>query len=134
MGTIAITPLYVGLLGILLVILSDRVVIVVRGGAKISLGDGGNANMTPVIRAQGNFIEYVPLALILIGLAEFNGTSSTWVHLLGGALLVARILHPVGLSADFGIRATRAIGAGVTWLVIVAGAVLCIGHYIGAMP
>jgi len=44
-------------------------------------------------RAHGNFIEYVPLALIALGLVELSGASSTMVWSLGGTFLAARLIH-----------------------------------------
>jgi uncharacterized membrane protein YecN with MAPEG domain len=63
-----ITALYAGLLALILVVLSARVI---RGRVtdKISLGDGGGTFSTRLV-AHGNLIEFVPLALILIGLLE----------------------------------------------------------------
>jgi len=54
-----------GLLGILLLFLSGHV-IAGRVKFKIDIGDGGNEQMRQRIRAQANFTEYVPLALLLI--------------------------------------------------------------------
>jgi len=60
-----ITALYAGVLGILLVVISARVS-VLRGKFKVMFGDGGQDALMRAIRAQGNFTEYVPLALLLI--------------------------------------------------------------------
>ncbi|QDS67811.1 hypothetical protein FKW77_007091 [Venturia effusa] len=50
------------------------------------------------IRAQANFLEYVPLALILAGAAELNGADKSTLDLALGALLAVRIAHvEVGL-------------------------------------
>ncbi|NNC55212.1 MAG: hypothetical protein HKO07_05785, partial [Pseudomonadales bacterium] len=53
-----ITLLYAGLLSILLLVLSYRVVQIRRQG--IALGDGGDLTLQRRIRAHGNFTEYVP--------------------------------------------------------------------------
>ncbi|MGZ9080482.1 MAG: MAPEG family protein, partial [Burkholderiales bacterium] len=62
-GTMIVTPLYAALLGLWLLVLSLRVV-QQRRAARVSLGDGGNTALQRAIRAQGNFVEYVPLALL----------------------------------------------------------------------
>jgi hypothetical protein len=62
-------------------------------------GDGGDADLQKRIRSQANFGEYVPIALILIGLLEGSGASHTTVQALLIALLVGRLLHPVGMFA-----------------------------------
>jgi len=49
--------------------------------------------------AQGNFGEYVPLALLLVALLEASGGSPTLVRGLLIVLLAARVLHPFGMFA-----------------------------------
>lgn len=62
-------------------------------------GDGGDADLQKRIRSQANFGEYVPLALILIALLEARGGGHGTVLTLLVILLIARILHPVGMFA-----------------------------------
>lgn len=62
-------------------------------------GDGGDDALAKRIRAHANFSEYVPLALILIGLLEMQGAGHGLVQGLLLALLVGRILHPFGMLA-----------------------------------
>ena len=45
------------------------------------------------VRAHGNAVEYVPIALILLGLAEGMGMPGWLLHLAGLALTVGRGLH-----------------------------------------
>ena len=119
---ISITALYAGVLGILLVAISARVSML-RGKFKVMYGDGGHDDLMRAVRAQGNFIEYVPLALLLVGMVEWGGMSPWVVHTLAGALLASRLIHYWGITArkDPG----RGIGATVTWLVlVVSGAIL----------
>ena len=84
MNTVTITPLYAALLGLVLLVLSGRVIFAVRAKG-VSLGDGEDPDHLPIIRSQANFIEYVPMILILIGFAEAGGASDGWIHGLGGA-------------------------------------------------
>lgn len=62
-------------------------------------GDGGDAELQKRIRSQANFGEYVPLALILIALLEGRGGGHGTVLTLLVILLIARLLHPVGMFA-----------------------------------
>ena len=126
MNSVTITPLYAAGLGILLLILSIRVVAVIRAKGGVLYGDGGNPDFTPVLRAQQNFIEYVPLILILIAFAEAGGSSATWIHGMGAALLVGRVLHPLGLTSKAGVNPLRFVGTNLTWIVLLvaAGSVL----------
>src|SRR3546814_4448838 len=66
-----VTPLYAGLLGLWFFVLCMRVV-VARGQLGINLGDGGNETMNRRIRGHANFVEYVPLCLLLIAILEFS--------------------------------------------------------------
>ena len=70
-----ITPIYAAVLGILFCLPSLNVVRA-RGATKISLGDGGDTVLSRHIRAHGNFVEYVPLSLILILLIEEAGADA----------------------------------------------------------
>jgi uncharacterized protein len=50
-------------------------------------------------RAHANFIEYVPLILLLTALLEGSGTSRTMIEVLLVVLVVARLMHPFGMLA-----------------------------------
>ncbi len=131
MSSVTITPLYAAGLGIILLILSIRVVAVIRAKGGVLYGDGGNADFTPVLRAQQNFIEYVPLILLLIGFAEAGGSSATWIHGMGAALLVGRVLHPLGLTSKAGVNPLRFIGTNLTWIVLLMASVLVLLNRFG---
>jgi len=94
----ATTAFFAGLLALVYLGLSGWVI-----GARVSenvlFGDGGDNAVLKRIRSHANFIEYVPLALILIGLLEAGGSSHGLVQGLLVALVVARILHPIGMFA-----------------------------------
>lgn len=96
---VTVTALYASLLALVHVRLSMRV-IAARRGARVALGDGGDPALTRAIRAHGNFAEYAPLFLILIGAAELNGAHWAALHALGLALLAGRLLHARGLSRE----------------------------------
>lgn len=112
-----ITGLYAGLCGLLLVALYVRVS-QRRLATKIGMGDGGDAVLEQRIRAHGNFIESVPIALILLYLLEKSGADSTYVHAFGVVLVLARIGHAQGISATSGRSAGRFYGSIGTVLVI----------------
>ena len=89
---LAVTSLYAALLGLLFVPFTARVGIY-RLRNKISLGDGGDPELLKRVRGQANFVETVPIALILIALMELAGASATWLHALGVLLVGSRISH-----------------------------------------
>lgn len=94
----SITLLYGGLLALVFLALSARVV-QGRGKGGVSLGDGGQPDLLRRIRGHANFAEYVPLQLLLLGLLELSGALPTWsLHLLGAALLLSRLLHGYAMS------------------------------------
>ena len=72
--TVLVTGLYAAPLAGLVIVLSARVIIYRRGKA-ISLGDGGDAVLLARMRAQGNFAEYAPFGLILMLIAEIQGSA-----------------------------------------------------------
>ncbi|MGL4543362.1 MAG: MAPEG family protein [Polymorphobacter sp.] len=103
------TLLTAGLLGLIFLVLSGRV-IKVRGSAKVSLGDGGDQTLLSRIRAHANFAEYVPLLLILLGLIEYINDTNMLVQGLGALIVVARLSHAIGM-ARHGANLFRVIGA-----------------------
>lgn len=121
-----ITSALAGAAAVFLVLLSLPVALR-RRSTKVSFGDGGDEAFNRKIRAQANFIEYVPLAIIAIGLVEMNGGSQSMVCGLAAALAVARVLHAAGLWS--GVLIGRALGAMLTFAVLLtAGVQLIIGQ------
>jgi uncharacterized protein len=94
-----------------------------RGQLNVSLGSGGNPALEVAIRRHANWAEHVPFALLLIGLVELNGGSPGLVHGLGAGLLLARILHPLGLKHDNMRVPLRGIGAIGTLIVDLIAAI-----------
>jgi uncharacterized protein len=96
-ATLSITPFYIAILGILFFPFTLRVGLY-RVKNNISIGDGQDEELIKRNRGQGNFIETVPLAVILILLMELLGASSTWLHALGVLLVGGRLLHYLGIT------------------------------------
>lgn len=94
-----------------------------RAKTNVSLGAGGNPQLETAIRRHANWTEHVPIALLLLALLELNGAGAGLLHGLGATLLVARILHPLGLDAQNMRRPLRGIGAFATMLVTLVAAV-----------
>ncbi len=120
-----ITSALAGAAAIFLVLLSLPVA-TRRRATKQSFGDGGDAAFNRQIRAQANFIEYVPLAIIGIGLLEGNGGSQVLICGLATALAAGRVLHALGLWTN--ILVGRALGAITTFgVLLVSGGLLVAG-------
>ena len=89
---ISITLVLTAIFGLLHVIFTLRVGNY-RFKSKISLGDGGDHELRNRIRAHGNFIENVPIALLLILLNDLDGAEDNTLILMGSVLLIARLTH-----------------------------------------
>lgn len=127
-----VTALYAGLLAfVALFLMAD--VGRSRGKAGVSLGDGGNEGLIVSGRRQMNFVENVPLALILLTLIEINGAPKEWIHGLGIALVVGRVVHPFGLNMKSGLHPARQLGALLTALATVIAAGVAIWQVVGAL-
>ena len=123
----ATTAFYAAMLGIFLVLISARVSLL-RSKLKVMFGDGGHVDLMRAVRAQANFVEYVPLALLLIAFVEWGGLASWAVHTLVGVLLASRVIHYWGITSRK--DPARGVGATLTWLVLlVAGFTALYQHF-----
>ena len=120
-----IVPIYAAIFAVMLVALSLRVA-KTRGDVRVAIGDGDNMILRRAIRVQGNFTEYVPMALILFLFVELQGWPRWLVHGLCIVMLAARLLHAYGIAQepeDIRLRATgMATTAGL--LIVAAGLIL----------
>ncbi|MGI8561430.1 MAG: MAPEG family protein [Luteimonas sp.] len=114
-----VTLLFASLHALLLMALVVPIVLH-RRRHRIGLGDGGDAVLVRRMRVQANFVEYVPLALVLLALLELAGLGKTWVWVFGSVLLAGRVLHAVGLSGSAGTSKGRFYGTLLTWADLVA--------------
>lgn len=94
-----------------------------RRRSGVGIGDGGDPVLLRTIRVHANFIEQVPLALLMLALLEMSGLAAVWLWLFGGCLLLGRLLHAVGLSRRSGVSFGRFWGTAITWGLFLAMAV-----------
>ena len=127
-----ITALYAGLLTPLFIFLAIRV-IRERRGARVSVGHGDNARLLRKMRVHANFAEYVPLALLLMGLAESVKSDARLLHVAGIILIVGRVVHAIGLSRQPESIPLRAIGMYATFTVLSLGALMCLVYAISTI-
>jgi hypothetical protein len=125
--TFPIVALYAGMNGLILLWLAVNVGRV-RFRERVLMGDGGNPAMIRAMRGQANFVEYVPLCLIILTLMAALGTPGWVLHLFGIALTVGRLAHGWHFVQPDAPRWQRGLGAGLTMLVLLAGSVGLIGH------
>lgn len=121
----SITAFYLAILGLIYAALALRVAGMRRANRTL-FGDAENASLRAAIRVHANFIEYVPIIALLVALLEMSGMPPIRVHLLMGALLLTRILHPIGMSArplTWQFNAGRVGGILLTLAVLIAAAI-----------
>ena len=106
-----------------------QLVIRARGKTKIALGDGGDDRLLEASRRQMNFVENVPLTVVLMMLAEAGGASVTQITIAGSVLVAARIIHPFGIRIDTPAHPARIGGAVATNLVQLGLIVILVMQY-----
>ncbi|RZV39367.1 MAG: hypothetical protein EX272_00155 [Chromatiales bacterium] len=112
-----ITLMYAGIFAIFALLLSfmagsDRA----KTGISILYGDPVDMKLGEKVRRHQNFLEYVPLFLIVFGALEANGVAPLFLYIVGDLMIVARIFHAFGLHHDNMAHIGRLIGAGGTAL------------------
>ncbi len=120
-----ITLLYAALCTLLVLSLAGRVM-AFRLKHKVGIGDGGVPELQKRIRVHANAVEYLPLALLLLGGMELNGYPDWVIHMFGATLLLSRLLHAWGLSRFHGVSIGRLWGTALTLLLMIAMAVFAI--------
>ncbi|MDE0839144.1 MAG: MAPEG family protein [Kiritimatiellae bacterium] len=122
----AVTLIYAGALALWFLILSLRVIAARIGPSGPGLGDGGNPKVLRRIRGHANFAEYVPLVLLMMGFLELSGLPRWWLHAMGAALLVGRLIHGYALSFTQEYVFGRTAGIILTLIPLLVGAGLCL--------
>ena len=67
---------------------------------KILHGDAGHGLLARRMRAHANFIEYTPIALLLILVLDLNEQHGWLLALTAAVFLLGRVLHAIGMQAD----------------------------------
>ncbi|MCX5479620.1 MAPEG family protein [Kaistia geumhonensis] len=86
----------------------------------VTVGFGHDEDLLRRIRAQGNFTEYVPLVLILIGISEYRGAWATGLWIVALLLAGGRALHAAGMLGGF--LPLRGAGMLATYAALLGGA------------
>jgi len=125
-----VVPVYAALLALLFVHLSLRV-IRLRRIEQVPLGGGNSEILQRAICAQANFVEYVPIALVLLFFVETAYYPLWVVHVLGVALLAGRAVHAWGVSREEIHYRHRIWGMRLTIWMLIASAVLLFAPALG---
>lgn len=121
-GLIPITALYTGVHALLAVVLANFVLFARLRGDKVPEWQPDAA-----LRVQANFVENVPIALLLLLILEIQGAPIVVLHGSGACLFLFRLLHAFGLGTYPGANYPRLIGAQGTFVLISAMAFGAIG-------
>ena len=124
---VPVTALYAGICALLSVLLANSVLYVRLRGGQRPEGQGD-----AMLRVQANFVENVPLALVLLLVAELGGLEAGAVHVFGASLVVLRLLHAWGLGTYEGANYPRLIGAQGTFLLLSVLGVTAIYQFLQA--
>jgi uncharacterized membrane protein YecN with MAPEG domain len=111
--SVRVTPLYLGAMALLAVLLANHVLYV-----RLRAASQPKWRPEAALRVQANFVENVPLALLLLLGLELQGVAPRILHAFGASLVVLRALHAYGLSSYEGANYPRLIGAQGTFLLI----------------
>ena len=104
-----------------------------KTGISVLFGEPPNMELAERVRVHQNFLEYVPLAIILMGIIELNSGNATFLHVFGVVLIFSRIAHAIGLRHDNMGHPGRVIGAGGTALISVVAALYALWMVVGPM-
>ena len=122
----SITAIYLAVLALLYVGLAIQVARL-RQRDRAAFGDNGSRELRSAIRAHANFVEYVPIITLMVAMLEMSGLPAMRVHGLMGALLVSRLLHPLGMYAapnTLQFRIGRVGGITITFILLIACAMM----------
>ena len=121
MQALTVTLVTTSVMGLIMIWLAARV-IAGRVKGDVIIGDGENLDLLYRIRAQGNFAEYTPLFLILLGALELSAGNQTVLMVLAVVFVVARILHVFGMGENANLK-FRQIGMIATFLSIAVASI-----------
>ena len=95
-----------------------------RVARKVEMGDGNDPLIYARMRAQSNFIENTPIALIPFAVVELAGKGGWWLPLAGAVFMAGRIAHAFGMDGNF--KPGRPLGTASAYLVQLGLAVVAV--------
>ena len=116
MISLPVTSFAALLAGLLILLLTIKVIQLRRRGGVV-LGDNDDRILAKAIRGHANAVEQLPIALILMGLAEAQGASQALLILAAMALIVGRALHGIYFAVHGTLWRFRFFGM---WLTLAA--------------
>ncbi len=89
----------------------------IRTARKISIGDGGDADLIRRMRAQANFIENTPIVLVMIAVIELARTGSPYLMGVTALFMLGRVAHGIGMDGGK-LGSLRGAGTLITMLTL----------------
>ena len=117
--TISVTAIYAAALAVMIIVLRTQVSIM-RGKTGISIMHGDNMALAESMRRHGNFVENVPMALILMACAESLAAPAALLHAMGLVLIAGRLVHVMGIDHTRPAAPARIAGGILTTLPMLA--------------
>ncbi len=122
-----ITALYASIIVLIAGILAWRV-IKTRQSQGVGIGDGGNDRLIRRMRSQANLLEMALPILLLMLLMELNGMPGWILHLIGIAVTVSRVLHPIGMENRYPNLPLRVGSSVIGMTLLFVCPILLLGH------
>lgn len=129
----SITALYLAVLALLYTYLAINVARL-RQRDRAAFGDNGSVALRSAIRAHGNFVEYVQIITLMVAFLEMSGLPAMRVHIFMAALVVSRLLHPLGMYArsnTLQFRIGRVGGITITFVLLISCAITILWRGLG---
>ncbi len=114
LGAFAWSATYIAILLVMAVVLSANVARQ-RKPKQIGLGDGGDKDIFRAMRIHGNFVENAPLVMAALVMLPLLGAQTWMIHLVGGMIVIGRVLHAIGISQSAGASFGRIFGMVLTY-------------------
>ncbi|HEY2030429.1 MAG TPA: MAPEG family protein [Myxococcales bacterium] len=106
LDALPVTILY-GTLNALIVVALALNVSLNRMSGRVFLSDQPPPELHRRIRAHGNSVEYFAVTTLLLAFLELQRAPSFWLHICGGLVLLARIVHSFAMLSKSGLSVRR---------------------------
>ena len=126
-AVLSVVPAYAAAFGLFYAGLTVRTLLLRRRhgvGVGTANSSGEVRALTRAVRAHGNFVEYVPICLLLISFYELQHGPTATVHGFCLLLFTGRMIHAVGISREPEPFQLRVISTAMTLTVLIGISVL----------
>ncbi len=122
-----VTGLYAGILAFIFIGLVFRII---AQRLKYKAGDGGVDDIGHALRVHANFVEIIPIILIMMFLMEQDGMPPWFLHIYGIVLIVSRLFYAWNVTMGDGRSTERMYGVILRLSLLAIGGVVLIFMYI----